>query len=201
MFAGGNLAPRGGALKLRSALADVPRVRRIGLKEVVATGACAALVLVPWAADGRPNPYSVGAAGLLAGLLLGIGGVAVVFVLCLLVAAGVYVDVQLHPAQPSPSGEGDGRWLFVFFCLTAFPVVLSCLAAAGAAMRWLVRWSYGAAAPLDSPRVQGSVGWAAAAVIVAAATWSSESFVPLLALPVIAFFVLRRGPDEQASAQ
>ena len=175
-------------------------MRPIGIGEVAATGACAAVALLPWAQAGRPNGYCVAAAGLLAGLLLGIRGVAVVFVLCLIVAAGVYVDLQVHAPRPD-SGEGGGRWLFMYFCLTAFPTVLSALAAAGGAVRWLVRRALGTAAPFSSPRVQAALGWAAAAVTLAAVSWSSQSFVALLGLPVVAFFVLRPAPDERPSAQ
>jgi hypothetical protein len=177
------------------------RMVRVSGRELVAAVGCTALALVPWAMQGRPNAYSVVAGTLVAGLLLGIRAVGLVLIVCVAVAIGVFVDLQVAPAPPSNGGEGDGRWLFVYFCLTAFPVVLSVIAAAGALVRWLVRWARGTATPVTSPRLQAAIGLAALAVLLAAASWSSGGFVLLLGLPLVAWLALRRRPDERPSAQ
>ncbi|HKP92211.1 MAG TPA: hypothetical protein VJT75_19735 [Thermoleophilaceae bacterium] len=168
----------------------------ITARDIAFAAACTAIALLPWAIDGRPNGYSVVAGALLAGLLLGMRAVAVVFVVCVGVALGALVDLQLDPPV-NTGGDGDGRWLFIYFCLTAIPVVLSCVAAAGALVRWLVMRARGGGLPSSSPRAQAAVGWSALAVLIAGASWSSESLVLLLGLPIVAWFASRRRHSAQ----
>jgi hypothetical protein len=174
---------------------------RITGRELVAAAGCTAVALVPWAMAGRPNGYAVAAGALCAGLLLGIRAVALVFVVCVATAAGVFVDLMVNPPPAPDTGEGGGEGLFLYLCLTAIPVLLSCVAAAGALMRWLVKLTNGTAVPATSPRAQAAVGWAALAVVLAAASWSSEGLPLLLGLPAIAWFASRRRPDDDLSAQ